>query len=417
MTYQKITQDKNRDRSVENKQSNSANTFQLFDNREEVSQLRNLQDLINGSNDQSPLRSAEGNGLHSNEAPIQGFFKVGNNRISENMNVVHEGQKDVYATSNKIVESNTALDIADGKYQLHKGDVKNYGGNTNYYKIEPRLNPRTTTEEEQSLQPTMGDDDEMLKIKHEGYMNELKWVEEDLDEFRKEFANDISKDPDWEKENQRKNIIAKQLLKWCHAEPYRHDLLFTELAQATLNYENHKSLKTLTLDIFKVQAKFHKFVQIEDQFPRAISLPNDCAQCVSELVGGQNARERGNDNPDVGGNYHTGLTSPKKNQIGWNFHWAGVIMKDGGDNVTMESAGGMSMTNQDRQTWWFGMYGTKKDEQTFKHQITEFHYKRNIELLTKELPDGIENWTFGEHWGIILDIAQMRKALKALNGD
>lgn len=353
----------------------------------------------------------------ANNAPVQGFFQIDANRISENMNIVWEGQKDVYATANKFTTSNLALDANDGKYLLHQGAAKTYGGNTTYYRVEPRLNPRTTTEEEQSLQPTMGDDDEMLTLKHEGYMQELRWVEEDLEEFKTGFANELSRDPNWHKPLNRKGIIGMRLNAWCHAAIFRHDLLFTELAQATLNYENHKSLETMTADIGKVQAKFHAFVERENNYPRAISLPNDCAQCVSELVGGQAARERGNENPNVGGNYHEGLKSPDKNQIGWNFHWAGVIMKDGGDNVSLESAAGMSITNNDRQTWWFGMYGTKKPEQTFKHQIKEFHYKRNIDLLLQQLPTGIENYRFGSDFGIILDIQQMRKALKDLNGD
>ena len=76
----------------------------------------------------------------------------------------------------------------------------------------------------------------------------------------------------------------------------------------------------------------------------------------------------------------------------------------------------MSFVNADRQTWWFGMYGTAKNEQNFKNQIQDFHYRINIELLTRELPNGIENYRFNDHFGIILDIVQMRKALREMNG-
>ncbi|MGJ5631425.1 eCIS core domain-containing protein [Nostoc sp. CALU 1950] len=364
-----------------------------------------------------PRRQLQLHASPPSNAPIQGFFQVDSNRISENMNIVWEGQKDVYATATQFTTSNLVLDIKGSKYLLHQGVAKNYGGNTTYYRVEPRLNPRTTTAEEQDLQPTMGDDDEMLRSKHESYMQELRWVEEDLEEFKNDFDNEISHDPNWRKKLSRKRIIGMRLNNWCRAAPYRHDLLFIELAQVTLEYENHESLETMTRDIAKVQVKFHAFVNRENAYPRAIALPNDCAQCVSELVGGEAARERGNKNPDIGGNYHETLRSPKNNALGWNFHWAGVIMKDGGDNVSLESAAGMSMTNYDRQTWWFAMYGTQKPEQTFKHQIQEFHYKRNISLLLKQLPNGIENYRFGTDFGLILDIQQMKQALKDLNGD
>jgi hypothetical protein len=42
----------------------------------------------------------------------------------------------------------------------------------------------------------------------------------------------------------------------------------------------------------------------------------------------------------------------------WQNHYAAVIMQDGGDWVTLESAAGMDK-------WWFGMYGSKNIGQTF----------------------------------------------------
>jgi hypothetical protein len=42
----------------------------------------------------------------------------------------------------------------------------------------------------------------------------------------------------------------------------------------------------------------------------------------------------------------------------WKNHYAAVIMKDGGDTATFESAAGMDK-------WWFGMYGGRGAGQTF----------------------------------------------------
>jgi hypothetical protein len=67
--------------------------------------------------------------------------------------------------------------------------------------------------------------------------------------------------------------------------------------------------------------------------------------------------------------------------VGWNFHWAGVVLKDGGDNVTLESAGGTSLGSLGKDSWWMEMYGTRNVDQTFKKQLHEFHNLRNRNLL------------------------------------
>ncbi|MFO0744182.1 MAG: DUF4157 domain-containing protein [Myxococcota bacterium] len=85
-------------------------------------------------------------------------------------------------------------------------------------------------------------------------------------------------------------------------------------------------------------------------------------------------------NPDIGEAYAmgTGYDMPgfkkHKGHSAWNFHWAGVIMKDGSDNVTLENyavirKGIDSVVNR---RWNYAIYGTvKKDgsgrDQTFHH--------------------------------------------------
>jgi len=105
-------------------------------------------------------------------------------------------------------------------------------------------------------------------------------------------------------------------------------------------------------------------------------------------------------NPEIGEAYTmaTGYDLPGFAKVGrtWNFHWAGVIMKDAGDNVTLEGYA-VSASKQEinkvkakyaknpavlkqklrelrdkyagwvNRDWVFQMYGTEKAEQTF-HQ-------------------------------------------------
>jgi hypothetical protein len=102
------------------------------------------------------------------------------------------------------------------------------------------------------------------------------------------------------------------------------------------------------------------------------------------------ARINSGANPDVGGGYtmNTEYTMPGSAEVPgrgrWNFHWAGVVLKDGTDNVTLENYAVASVppvpedydiANRD---WNFEMYGTVKKGQTFhdQHLATGTHGTR-----------------------------------------
>ena len=68
----------------------------------------------------------------------------------------------------------------------------------------------------------------------------------------------------------------------------------------------------------------------------------------------------------------------------WNYHWAGVIMKDGSDNITLENyavtsayakSKGVSSWNFVDRGWNFAMYGTTDKSQTFhtEHLASKTH--------------------------------------------
>ena len=86
--------------------------------------------------------------------------------------------------------------------------------------------------------------------------------------------------------------------------------------------------------------------------------------------------------PDIGESYSMATegdmpgfaTYPGENT--WNYHWAGVVMKDGSDNITLEAyavtdkyakSKGVSTWNFIDRDWNFDMYGTADESQTF-HQ-------------------------------------------------
>jgi len=69
----------------------------------------------------------------------------------------------------------------------------------------------------------------------------------------------------------------------------------------------------------------------------------------------------GNDHPD------------KPEGVGtWNFHWGGVVMKTGGDTMTMEgyAVGDPTVQNTD---WAFQMYGVGKEDQSFHDEHKDGH--------------------------------------------
>jgi hypothetical protein len=92
-------------------------------------------------------------------------------------------------------------------------------------------------------------------------------------------------------------------------------------------------------------------------------------------------------NPRIGEGYTMatgydlpGMTGAEK---AWNFHWAGVVMKAGADNITLENYAIMFKPTGDKKKdkenaekaydwtnteWVFQMYGTVKKDQSFHEQ-------------------------------------------------
>ena len=164
----------------------------------------------------------------------------------------------------------------------------------------------------------------------------------------------------------------------------RSELLKLQVFPIFRSFEGHKDREKLVADLEDLQARLHQFVLGEMLQTDAILLPNDCATCVSEMVGDHTRRTRDDSlyaAPEIGSNYYTGLPKPKHAALGWNFHWAGVVMADGSDRATLESAGGLSFGSRDKATWWFNLYGTRVADQTFKKQIYRTHLQRNLAML------------------------------------
>ena len=136
-----------------------------------------------------------------------------------------------------------------------------------------------------------------------------------------------------------------------------------------------------------------------DGNPSNIKQPHDAHEAREQYAGLTDEGKRAFDryagantaaNPDVGGAYVMNTErkmkgfDPGKDRMGaprrpWVYHWAGVIMKDGSDNIALESYAvgrrpGMEADEQFEWTtrdWTFQMYGTEKEGQSFHEQHLE----------------------------------------------
>ncbi|WP_445627013.1 eCIS core domain-containing protein [Nostoc sp. DSM 114167] len=80
---------------------------------------------------------------------------------------------------------------------------------------------------------------------------------------------------------------------------------------------------------------------------------------------------------DVGGVLYDSDTSPGRDD-GWENHYASVVMRDGGDHASFETAVGIPEV-------WVGMYGKEKG-QTFKYKTQEANIERLLSMEDIVLP-------------------------------
>jgi hypothetical protein len=179
------------------------------------------------------------------------------------------------------------------------------------------------------------------------------------------------------------------------------------------------ALKPAELKKHFPEAKFKGWEDVEKWFaengPKAVSNISIAERLYASMTPAHQQefhKELGTNefaNPEVGDAYSTvtefGMPDFESSGNDWLFHWGGVVMKAGSDNITLEnlSVGDESVQNA---SWFFAMYGTAKPEQTFHHRQkntghhgnvattivveTEGRAKNQAEHKLRELRDRIE---------------------------
>ncbi|GAA1985034.1 DUF4157 domain-containing protein [Kitasatospora viridis] len=111
-----------------------------------------------------------------------------------------------------------------------------------------------------------------------------------------------------------------------------------------------------------------------------ITLPNDCKQTASKLTG-RDANALNNEaalDPEIGSNYSISFNSKGS----WGQHYASVVMKDGGDNLTYEAAAKTYVpVPQGKTVGFFALYGTAQEQQSFRSQLHLSHRRHCLYSL------------------------------------
>ncbi|MGV3611412.1 MAG: hypothetical protein ACO1N0_10710 [Fluviicola sp.] len=368
----------------------------IADTSSQAKQLKSLQDITHTS-DKTGLKQTPS--FHSNV--IQGYFEgkdlaKGNvpddARISENLKIVKEGKQDVYADPEKIKEANAALE-ADSRIVFKQGEQKEYDlesqpgkdglstiSFTDFYQVIPRYNPNVPTEDDtpRSQSAEVNDTPEVTKNKHRDYVISLLNLQED---FRQFLAAITGKQGDGIRSWDGREWFG-QASAWLKGNAVRDDVLRLGLMEIAAKFSVDNDRESRNAAVETLLGAYIQFMSAEMKAPDKIVLPTDCGQMVHYIVkfGKTKKNDSLDDNPALGSNYYTELPKNASN-VGWNYHWGGVVLKDGGDNVTLESAGGTSLGSLGKQSWWFEMYGTKKVDQTFKKQVHQTHINRNRALV------------------------------------
>ncbi len=345
------------------------------------------------------------------DAPIQRYYTTAqmvkakgvplSARISENLKIVAIGGQTVWAADDKIDEANKVLGKGS-KIVLDAGEKRDIdlelppdpkGFSTisfsDYYEVIPRYNPNLENEggdTPRDVSPEKGEDPLLTQKKHQVYAHELKKIVADFTELQQEVQKGV--------ESSKYALQAGGLAtteptewygaagQWAGGNELRRLALKLGLNEIAGAYMVDKDVKKRAVALYRLGKSLEQFVLNEIRVSNRIALPTDCGQVVAYVVTGGKTQQDDTltANPGVGSNYYTKLPSNAATG-GWNYHWAGVILKDGGDNVTLESAGGLSLGSIGKASWWMQMYGTKNVDQTFKKQLHLLHVTRDRQSL------------------------------------
>ncbi|MFF4257668.1 DUF4157 domain-containing protein [Streptomyces sp. NPDC001663] len=102
-----------------------------------------------------------------------------------------------------------------------------------------------------------------------------------------------------------------------------------------------------------------------------ITLPNDCQAAAERLIGTPaNGLAHPRANPTVGENHYVNLRDVEGGR--WQNHFAAVIMRDGDDSLTYETAAdSANALSEGKSLGYFALYGAEGTQQSFASEINQ----------------------------------------------
>jgi hypothetical protein len=305
----------------------------------------------------------------------------------------------LYATTAKIDEANALLKTVGerGSYiSLAKGRIRYHNGRHEVFQVIPEIRPLSDDPSNQALrdanQPHGRDSDDLTGQHYAGY-KAATWADcgrtaaaimgADSDQnhgaasahFRageEAYSAGPSNAPRWMSDQIYMTVMPKFLADAKHA----------AFLKAGVHYEGDVSSLRMPSHANEARAQY---VALDKEGQRAFDLYAAINTAAS---------------PDVGGAYvmntefgMPGFRYRSPESPAWCYHWAGVIMKDGVNDIALENyavAQGDHMTEDDQYNWidrrWrFQMYGTATEGQSFheQHLATGTHGTRASSFATK----------------------------------
>lgn len=318
-------------------------------------------------------------------------------RVSEHGNIIWQDKRSVYAKpglfdyANSILRNKSQFVLEQDEaaqfdmYLSPYNDVFKAEGN--YFKVAPKYNPAINSFLKDKA-PSAGDSSEKVQTMHGQYLAELNKIHQYLDELLNEKVSMWGR--------QSAGTIQMDFKDWATKKhPIISMTVFEKLWPVVLEYSNQKygmffdrNMDGLKHGINEVRAFADKIINRESQTGAYdIMAPNDCQKMAEMIVGGTSNVRRTDysaDTPGVGENYYTRLSSHKDIEQSWGAHFAGVIMVDQGDRLTLETAANENEASYGKAGWYFEMYGTRRREQTFKRKTHLLHHERNLATLWEQ---------------------------------
>ena len=313
-----------------------------------------IQREIKGITQQIPLKEKETITAKSaisviqpmkNTSVAQLYSDEGDGKLSENQQMLLQDSYNLFVSPEKFDEANKI----DNQIAFNPG--KNSAVFKDLKEVIPFVKPGSELDKamEQFNEPKENGDVKENALRK---VPDLKYLISHFKEIITDFLEDGTALPDHIKtESDKIDLNDKE----------KRKELVNSLAEAAHHVIKEKEIPA-------IEKRVDEYLETQLNLKTRPLMPSDC-RAMANYVAGFDAGSDGldvTDQPALAGDVYEYTSEHPKTE--WPFHYATVIMTDGGDHVTMENAAAKASDKfskmQYDHSWFFEMYGTKKG-QTF----------------------------------------------------